>query len=222
LVFTSTAGHATLRAPMTLTRRTFEKYGLVSLGSSVHQKRSYRKLLAWLIPALVVIAAWWWIKVFDNFHTVVDQELYRSAQLSPGELENYIEKYQLQSVINLRASTQSVWWAREQAVCESAGVTYLNVPIRGSQELTSELLDTLLQTMQDAPKPALVHCRHGADRAGLASALYRFHVSGDTQKQAKRQLRSRYGHIPLIAPMNRKYGKAFREYAQTENETTIE
>jgi protein tyrosine/serine phosphatase len=72
--------------------------------------------------------------------------------------------------------------------------------------------------MQDAPKPALIHCRHGADRAGLASALYRFNVSGDTQKQAKSQLRSRYGHLPMI----HKYDKAFRDYTQAGSETTIE
>jgi protein tyrosine/serine phosphatase len=42
--------------------------------------------------------------------------------------------------------------------------------------------------------PALVHCKSGADRAGLAAGLFVL-LQGGTTKEALRQLSLRFGHI---------------------------
>lgn len=198
---------------MALTRKSFDKYGLVSLGGSPQRRDPlpWGKIVLWALPAVVVIVVWWWVKIFDNFDTVVDQQVYRSGQLSPRDLERRIEKYDLQSVINLRAETQAVWWVRETLVCQNAGVQHINVPIHGSADLTPELIDQLVDTMSSAPKPMLIHCRHGADRAGLASALYLLHLEGQPIKVATRELMPGRGHLPLLFPVVRKYRRALEQ-----------
>jgi protein tyrosine/serine phosphatase len=42
--------------------------------------------------------------------------------------------------------------------------------------------------------PALIHCKSGADRAGLAAGLYVL-IQGGTTREAMRQLSWRFGHI---------------------------
>jgi protein tyrosine/serine phosphatase len=43
--------------------------------------------------------------------------------------------------------------------------------------------------------PALVHCKSGADRAGLFAALYLLVHEGRSAAEATRQLAPRYGHF---------------------------
>ncbi len=49
--------------------------------------------------------------------------------------------------------------------------------------------------MRDAPKPLLIHCLAGADRTGLASALYVAGVEGRGELAAEWQLSIAYGHV---------------------------
>jgi len=51
--------------------------------------------------------------------------------------------------------------------------------------------------MRDAPKPLLIHCKAGADRTGLASALYLGALEHQTRETAGWQLSILYGHIAI-------------------------
>jgi protein tyrosine/serine phosphatase len=51
--------------------------------------------------------------------------------------------------------------------------------------------------MRDAPKPILIHCRSGADRTGLASALYLAAIAKTNEKTAEGQMSIFYGHLGL-------------------------
>ena len=43
----------------------------------------------------------------------------------------------------------------------------------------------------------LIHCKAGADRAGLAAALWKMAIDGAPKSEARRHLSIRYGHMPL-------------------------
>jgi protein tyrosine/serine phosphatase len=43
--------------------------------------------------------------------------------------------------------------------------------------------------------PFLLHCKSGADRAGLVSALYLLHIKGAPIDEARAQLHWRYMHL---------------------------
>lgn len=49
---------------------------------------------------------------------------------------------------------------------------------RFKTRLTSAQITELLGIIRDGPKPLLVHCKSGADRAGLVLALYLFADEG--------------------------------------------
>ncbi|MFD2031462.1 tyrosine-protein phosphatase [Ancylobacter dichloromethanicus] len=52
--------------------------------------------------------------------------------------------------------------------------------------------------MKDAKKPILIHCQAGADRSGLASALYLAAIKKNSaEAEAEAQLSIRYGHFFL-------------------------
>jgi protein tyrosine/serine phosphatase len=63
--------------------------------------------------------------------------------------------------------------------------------------LTEAQAAELVQLMRDAPKPVLIHCQGGADRTGLASALYLAAIEKRSESAAKGQMSIIYGHIPL-------------------------
>jgi protein tyrosine/serine phosphatase len=67
----------------------------------------------------------------------------------------------------------------------------------------------LLAIMRRAPKPLLVHCKSGADRTGLVSALYRFAIEGKGADEADRQLTVLYGHFPYLASRTRAMDDSF-------------
>jgi hypothetical protein len=45
------------------------------------------------------------------------------------------------------------------------------------------------------PKPVLIHCHGGADRSGLAAAVYLLLYTDTPIDEARRQLSWRYGHF---------------------------
>lgn len=63
--------------------------------------------------------------------------------------------------------------------------------------LTPARVAALEQVMRDAPKPLLIHCKAGADRTGLASALYLGALEHQTRETAGWQLSILYGHIAI-------------------------
>ena len=48
----------------------------------------------------------------------------------------------------------------------------MHIPIVTWSVEDENIMDAL-KVLRDAPKPVLIHCRHGADRTGLIVAMYR-------------------------------------------------
>ncbi|MGO6986949.1 tyrosine-protein phosphatase, partial [Rhizobium leguminosarum] len=79
----------------------------------------------------------------------------------------------IRSIINLRGeNVGKAWYDEEIAVSKELGITHINFGMSARRELDQNKVEELLATMRSAPKPVLIHCKAGADRTGLASALY--------------------------------------------------
>lgn len=129
----------------------------------------------------------------DNFHPVVPGLVYRSAQPSNKDLSEYVAKYHIRSVLNLRGENPNSSWY-EKEIQKSSDENLIHYDLRlGSKSLpTAQQLQDLVLILETAPKPILVHCWSGADRSGLTAA-FAVILSGDPSlEHAEDQITWRY------------------------------
>lgn len=135
----------------------------------------------------------------DNFHTVVPGELYRSAQMGPNELASLQKKYGFKTIINLRGNNAGRgWYDSEIAESEKLGIKHIDFGMSAVRQLPFDKTDQLINLLRDSEKPILVHCKSGADRTGLASALYIAALKEGSEREAEQHLSFAYGHFPLF------------------------
>jgi protein tyrosine/serine phosphatase len=150
---------------------------------------------------LAAAAGWGQPLLTGNLRTVVPGKVYRSAQLSPDALRSLIREQGIRTVINLRGGSTAASWFREQAaVCEQEGVEMETVHLSASLLPRPAEISALIHDFDTARYPVLIHCRSGADRTGLAAALYLYAYEGQPLGQALDDgLTWRYGHIPITS-----------------------
>jgi protein tyrosine/serine phosphatase len=148
--------------------------------------------LAWVdslfIDHAVFRLAW------SNLAPVQPGLLYRSNHPTPARLRRLVRRYGLKTVINLRGKTQSGSDALSRDAAQRLGLAFHDMAMesRGAPQRDRILrLHGIYQSMQ---APALVHCKSGADRAGLAAGLFIL-FQGGTAASALRQLSLRFGHV---------------------------
>ena len=124
---------------------------------------------------------------------------YRSGQLWPNELVAVVEDYHIRSIISLVPPEPGQDWYREaRKVAAVRGLTRYEMPLSSRQELTPKQLVQLVALLRSAPKPVLIQSNKGADRGGLAAALFEYAVASRSVEEAYKQLSLRYGHLPAF------------------------
>ena len=81
--------------------------------------------------------------------------------------------------------------------CERTGITLIDFKVRSRFAPTREELRAAAELFDRVEYPMLIHCKSGADRAGLMSVLYLHLKEGVPMAQPKRQVSLRYGHSRL-------------------------
>jgi protein tyrosine/serine phosphatase len=163
-------------------------------------------------------AYWGAIQYQGNFHAVKEGAFYRSAQLSNDELQRAIREHKIRSILNLRgAHPGQAWYDEEVAVSQSLGVAHYDYSLSAHRFVTGQQISEVLGILRDAPKPLLVHCKSGADRTGLVSALYRLAEEGENANQADRELSLVYGHFPYLASRSKAMDDSFWAFVGTQS-----
>lgn len=119
---------------------------------------------------------------------------WRSAQPTPFQIRN-LARHGVRTVVNLRGERDCGSYLHEIEACKKAGIELVNYRVRSRAAPTpSEILGArdLFATLE---YPILMHCKSGADRAGLMSVLFRHFHEGEPIETARRELNLRYGHI---------------------------
>ncbi|WP_058602144.1 fused DSP-PTPase phosphatase/NAD kinase-like protein [Aureimonas ureilytica] len=169
---------------------------LASLGAS-----------ALAVPALLGLTL-----LGGNLHEVGGGVI-RAAQMSPADLASTIQARGVRSILNLRGEHPGeAWWQEERAVAEANGVEYISVSLSARHKPDLAAMRHLAALMRDAPKPLLIHCLQGADRTGLASAIYEL-SQGQAAGEAADQLSLMFGHFPWLGNKTRAMDEAFAEYS---------
>ncbi|MHC4441671.1 MAG: dual specificity protein phosphatase family protein [Planctomycetota bacterium] len=136
-----------------------------------------------------------------NFHVIEEGRAYRSAQPTSEALRWTIENYGIRTVVNLRGENQGeVWYDAEAEVCQAMGVTLINHAMSDSRLPSAELLGVIINTLQTAEYPILMHCQSGANRTGAISAIYRMLIMGHERDEAMQELSPAYFHFRADAP----------------------
>jgi protein tyrosine/serine phosphatase len=130
-----------------------------------------------------------------NFRAVLEGRVYRSGQPSPSHLRAWKEKYGLRTVINLRGTGTSDY-AEERRTAQELGLGLVDLEWSAKRIPGPQAVDSLVQALESAEQPLLVHCAEGVDRSGVASALTAMVVGGQNYDDARRQLSRKYLNAP--------------------------
>jgi protein tyrosine phosphatase (PTP) superfamily phosphohydrolase (DUF442 family) len=150
-----------------------------------------------------------------NFNAVEAGILYRSAQPDRDDLVAAARQHGIKSVLNLRGRNPgSPWYDEEIAASRELGLAHYDYPISAHRLVTRQQIAEILEIIRQAPKPLLVHCKSGSDRAGLVSALYRFALAGATAEDADQQLSLVYGHFPYLTSRSGAMDDSFWAYVR--------
>lgn len=187
----------------------------VGFGSFGWLPRRVRKTLKHSVLSLTLVAAapvGWaaFLQLTGNVHIVEQHVLYRSAQLDGDDLEALIRNEGIATILNLRgAGPGQRWYVQEIQATAAAGARHLDLAMSANQQPDSRTLKRLIEILRTAPKPLLVHCSGGADRSGLAAAIYELLVANKSPTEAAQQLSFRYGHFPWLTSRTGAMDKAF-------------
>ena len=134
-------------------------------------------------------------RVFWRSWEELPGKMFRSNQPYPFQIKSDIKKHKIKSIINLRGERHCSSFYLEQDFCHKNNLKLYNFPI-SSRDLPDKkkLIDfnTLLQKIE---YPCVMHCKSGADRAGLAAALYLIYKQDYSLLHARKQLTFKHLHI---------------------------
>lgn len=130
---------------------------------------------------------------YANRHRVTP-DMYRASQPSPSHVKAAAD-LGVKTIINLRGSRDCASFYLEDEACRRHGVALVNFPVNSRDMPKKETLHRAREIFATIEYPALLHCKSGADRAGLMAGLYLLIHEGRPVEEAARQLHWKYGHI---------------------------
>ncbi len=132
-------------------------------------------------------------KLWSNFHKVAPG-VYRSNHPDRRHLEK-MKALGIRTVINLRGTNGGAPYLIEQQDCAALGLRMIDVNMVARMAPPRDFFLQLFDAFRAAEKPFVMHCKSGADRSGLAAALWLITYEGETVAQARRMLSPRYIHF---------------------------
>ena len=117
----------------------------------------------------------------------------RRAQPSPKDIRVFAAKGG-KTIINLRGEGRGGPYLLEREACSAAAVKLVNIRSSSRQLPTRETVLALAELSGNAQRPLMLHCKSGADRAGLAAGLFVL-FAGGSLAEAKAELRAKYLHF---------------------------
>ena len=133
-------------------------------------------------------------RTFFNTRSRLSDEMWRSSQPLPYQI-NSAARIGIRTIINLRGPSDTSFYRFEEEFAQRAGLTLINFVVYSREAPLPATVVAAKALFETIEYPALMHCKSGADRAGLMSALYLIFRKGASVADAKRQLSLRYGHV---------------------------
>lgn len=131
---------------------------------------------------------------FHNMHEV-GGGMWRSNQPSPQRLEALAEDG-FRTILNIRGTQPGVcYYDLEKEACERLGLTMIDMPFGSREAPYVDRMQRAATIFETIEYPALIHCKSGADRAGLISVLYSLIHLKRPYDEAIQHLSLKYLHV---------------------------
>lgn len=156
-------------------------------------------IISVLVIAILVFAKNYYdMYINHNFETIADGKVYKSGVLPPDDIDDYVKKYKIKSIVDLRfpgtadlinnPESSAELRAEKEASEKIVGLNYFNL---GSDQVPQQHnLDAFFKVMDNQDNyPVLIHCFHGVGRAEMYSAIYRIEYEGMDIDQAREKTR---------------------------------
>ena len=130
---------------------------------------------------------------FQNAHWITP-ELVRTNQPWPFQLK-WWKARGIKTIINLRGGFDGSFYALEKDACERLGLKMVDFVVTSREVPSRAQVLGARKLFEEIEYPALLHCKSGADRAGIMSVLYAHYRLGLPIREAMKELSFRYLHI---------------------------
>jgi len=125
----------------------------------------------------------------------ISENTYRSNQPFPWQILADKNKRGVKTIINLRGIRNCSSFFLEKETCEKHNIKLINFPVTSRAAPKAETILAAKKLFNEIEYPIIMHCKSGADRAGLMSALYLILHKNVSVIEAKKQLSFKYLHI---------------------------
>lgn len=163
-------------------------------------KKHAKKIGLFILAFLIILVGKYVydVNINHNFEAITAGKVYKSGVIPPDEIESYIKKYHIKSIVDLRfpgtgddvnnPEIPAELTVEKNALAKIKGVTYIN---NGSDQVPAQKnLEVFFKIMDNpANYPVLIHCYHGVGRAEMYSALYRIEYEGWDKDKARTSTR---------------------------------
>jgi protein tyrosine/serine phosphatase len=134
------------------------------------------------------------LRVFWTNYAEISPGVFRSNQPTEARFRKYHARG-LKSVLNLRGEDAYAHYKYEERICNQLGMDLVNCKLNARNAPKVTDINEVIDVLERLPKPLLFHCKSGADRAGLVSAIYLMEFEGKTVREAQKQLSVRFVHL---------------------------
>jgi len=155
------------------------------------------------------ITSLWQRLKYEVIVFVMDHGMFRAlywnkTEIAPGvHRSNYptharirrFKRQGIETILSLRGDFDGPFNALERDACARHGITLHYAPLGAREAPTAARIRLLLEKFNVIDRPFLMHCKSGADRAGLASAIYLIAIEGKSVAEAKKMLSVRFIHF---------------------------
>jgi protein tyrosine/serine phosphatase len=135
----------------------------------------------------------WWTNA-----SWISDEMVRTNQPWPFQIRAWGRRG-IRTIVNLRGPGKDgqpeAFLQLERDACAKAGIAHVDFTFTSRSTPTAAMLRETEALFNSIAYPALLHCKSGADRAGIASVLYLHFRKGEPIETAMRMLSLRYGHV---------------------------
>lgn len=142
----------------------------------------------------------------------IDEQIYRGGQPSEEGLR-LLKSMGVETIINFRHEKDEI--EKERKIAEELGMKYISIPWRVQWHPRNPVMQEFLAEVGREEGPFFIHCRRGAERTGVADAIYRHRLLGENADTAWRNATKKYDIQLYWRPfMKKRYNSFVKEFSR--------